>query len=285
MAKKKQTTNKLKVSIRKDVSDRHRERIKDVVQSSKLKNISKNWMATLTDLSKDRVYITDMNTKHEYSISFKDSRTGYSFSIYRRKPINDKQYEMLIKERPEYACGDRDSIASVVMVDEGFKKVYLEPRENYFLKILKEKNIELGKESGDITVFAMGSPDRIHNSLIVVLPGLKKLMVGRQIQPDVMDGKIKDFIKVASLSNGMIKTPTIVQLAISNIELTTDDAIEYFEEKKFTVESMSYNKIEINSDKNDSSKNIGLPLNIDKIFNENPLEEITRKEYVKKFFS
>lgn len=218
-----------------EVKERHAERIESVIESSKLKDLSSNWFANSSDTYKDRVYLTDLNTDIEYSVTFEDIGHGYNYIIHTRTSIPDDAYNQLIKERPELAEVNRELLAAVEQLDRGFIRKDLEYTGNFFENFLDEHDMDLDKDKIILTL-CISSLNKVHNTLVQVMPYHKTCIIVPQLSFEQLETALIELSEIGSYIKGNGEKFEIARIfADGPIDILLSDIKVYLESLEYTV--------------------------------------------------
>lgn len=227
--------NILKLKVNKEVNEKHKERIEEVINLSKLKEKPNNWVATESDYYRDRVYLFNNSLNTEFSIAFVDGKSGYNYYVYERQPITDEVYESIINERPELADYGKEALASVVEIDKGFKRKFMPIRSNAFKLFLEEKNLDIKNEKIFLSL-GISSSNMAFNTIIQVMPWSNQLMIIEKVSLDQFD---EIFNGLCELSNSKLskdlnqKTFAARIIVDGDINLYVEDILEVYKDMGF----------------------------------------------------
>lgn len=218
------------------VTERHKIIVEKILkeQIGKMHELSDNWFIEMSDSSKDRVYLYDKNKNEEYSIAFADNKHGFNFYVYKRTQITDKQYNMIISERPEFKKVNREDLAQVVQIDNGYVELFIPKNENIFKKFIEEENLKDFDISSDCTTLIVSNIIGIHNYIIQTMPIAKKVVVIRNSSTKKIGQYLSELSTVAKAMNYEKYIP--IKIVIEQCEAFVDDAIDYFTECGYNVE-------------------------------------------------
>ena len=227
----------IKLSINKEVYEKHKDRIEEVILSSELKNRPNNWTATESDYYRDRVYLFNNIEQKEYSIAFDDGESGYNYYVYQRQPITDDAYELIMAERPELAEYDRDALASVEQISEGFKRRFMPRRENMFKRFLSENNIDIDNNKMFLSV-GVTSSNLAFNAIVQVMPWSEEVIIIKRISykqfGEVFGGLCE--LNSSEVINELNQKAKCVRMVVDgDINPVLDDIVSLYESKGFTV--------------------------------------------------
>lgn len=230
----------MEIKVNKNVNERHKERIYEVINDSELKNISQLWDVTESDTCKDRVYLTDMNTNQEYSIAFNDSSVGgYNYYIYIRKPLSDKDYGILIQKRPELEAVDREALASVEQIAEGFVKKFIPIRENGFRELLKSRGVEYDNGDKKFLTLMLSSNNNVCHYIVQIMPFSKECIIMRGLTAASIDDMLADTDELKKKLETMGLEIDVIRMIVEGpIDMFVDDIETEMTALGFTVKQM-----------------------------------------------
>lgn len=227
--------NKLKINYKEQVKPKHKERVKKIIRKTSLPSLSSNWTVTESDGFKDRVYLFNHNNKMEYSIAFSDVKDGYNYCIYKRVPIGDKEYEAIIKHRPELVPYGREALATVTEVEKGFQKELIYKKENSFEKMIKEKKFNLSENNGDMLILKISTPDNAFNHCLTIFPRLKQAMGVERISLNKVKDILKDMGSFFELFKEAKENPQIIEIETNEPDTILNDALDFLQKDGFKI--------------------------------------------------